>query len=175
MCGEGFNICCALNRYFGRSGILCEASGKHLGDPWETFGRPFGALERSQSSYIRLSRALMCAPGLPRALKEAPRAPKEAPKASKRALRGVQEVSERLLKASKRHPRGLQEASKRPPRGLQGASKGFLVSLLGVQVAFWMSRVDLVSQYALSCDPKRLENSNSCSKDAAGIIDGISI
>ena len=151
MCGEGFNICCALKRYFDRSGILCEASGKHLGDPWETFGRPFGALERSQSSYIRLSRALMCAPGLPRAPKEAPRAPKEAPRASKRAPRGVQEVSERL-----------QEASKRPPRGLQGASKGFLVSPMGVQVAFWMSRVDLVSQYALSCDPKRPENSNSC-------------
>ena len=171
MCGEGFNICCALNRYFDRSGILCEASGKHLGDPWETFGRPFGALERSQSSYIRLSRALMCAPGLPRAPKEAPRAPKEAPRASKRAPRGVQEVSERLQEASKRPPRG----SKRPPRGLQGASKGSPVSPMGVQVAFWMSRVDLVSQYALSCDPKRPENSNSCSKDAAGIINGVSI
>ena len=118
MCGEGFNICCALNRYFGRSGILCEASGKHLGHPWETFGRPFGVLERSQSSYIRLSRALMCAPGLPRAPKEAPRAPKEAPRASKRAPRGVQEVSERLQEASKR----FQEASKRPPRGFERVS-----------------------------------------------------
>ena len=118
MCGEGFNICCALKRYFDRSGILCEASGKHLGDPWETFGRPFGALERSQSSYIRLSRALMCAPGLPRAPKEAPRAPKEAPRASKRAPRGVQEVSERLQEASKR----FQEASKRPPRGFERVS-----------------------------------------------------
>ena len=98
--GEGFNICCALKRYFDRSGILCEASGKHLGDPWETFGRPFGALERSQSSYICLSRALMCAPGLPRVPKEAPRAPKEAPRASKRAPRGVEEVSERLQEAS---------------------------------------------------------------------------
>ena len=119
MCGEGFNICCALKRYFDRSGILCEASGKHLGDPWETFGRPFGALERSQSSYIRLSRALMCAPGLPRVPKEAPRAPKEA---SKRAPRGVQEISERLQEASKRPPRGFERVSSKS----NGCPGGFL-------------------------------------------------
>ena len=174
MCGEGFSICCAFDQRFGRSGFLCQASGRHLGDPWETFGRPFGPPERSQSSYIRLPRALMCAPGLPRAPKEAPRAPKEAPRASKRAPRGVQEVSERLQEVSKRTPRGLQEASKRPPRGLQGASEGSPVSP-SVQVAFSMSRVDLVTQYALSCDPRRPGNSNSCPKDAAGIINGASI
>ena len=85
------------------------------GTPWETFGRPFEPLERSRSSYIRLSRALMCAPGPPRAPKEDPRAPKEAPRASKRAPRGLQEASERLQEPSKRTPRRLQEASKRTP------------------------------------------------------------
>ena len=135
-----------------------------MGDPWETFGRPFESLERSRSSYIRLSRALMCAPGPPRAPKEDPRAPKEAPRASKRAPRGLQEVSERLQEDSKRTPRGLQGASWRPPG-----------SPIGVQVAFGMSRVDLVSQYALSCDPRRPGDSNSCPKDAAGIINGVSI
>ena len=120
MCGEGFNICCALNRYFDRSGILCEASGKHLGDPWKTFGRPFGALERSQSFYIGLSRALMCAPGPPRAPKEAPRAPKEAPRMSKRA-------SETLQEDSKRPPRGFERVSSKSngiPGGFLDVSSG---------------------------------------------------
>ena len=122
MCGEGFNICCALNRYFGRSGILCEASGKHLGHPWETFGRPFGALERSQSSYIRLSRALQGCQERPRRLQERPRKLLERP-------RGLREVSKRSPRGSKRPPRGLQEASKRfqeaskrPPRGFERVS-----------------------------------------------------
>ena len=145
-----------------------------LGSIWGTLGRPLGGpLEvwRDPRALIFACQELSCAlqgcQERPRRLQERPRKLLERP-------RGLREVSKRSPRGSKRSPRGLQEASKRPPRGLQGASKGSPVSPMGVQVAFWMSRVDLVSQYALSCDPKRLENSNSCSKDAAGIINGVS-
>ena len=153
-----------------------------LGSIWGTLGRPLGGhleLWRDPRALIFACQELSCAlqgcQECPRRLQERPRKLLERP-------RGLREVSKRSPRGSKRPPKGLlkaskrvQEASKRPPRGLQGASKGFLVSPMGVQVAFWMSRVDLVSQYALSCDPKRPENSNSCSKDAAGIISGVSI
>ena len=113
MCGEGFNICCALNRYFGRSGILCEASGKRFSG---TLGRPLGGhleLWRDPRALIFACEEPSCAlqgcQERPRRLQERPRKLQERP-------RGLREVSKRapkgLLKASKR----LQEGSKRPPR-----------------------------------------------------------
>ena len=132
-----------------------------LGSIWGTLGRPLGGhleLWRDPRALIFACQELSCAlqgcQECPRRLQERPRKLLERP-------RGLREVSKRSPRGSKRPPKGLLKASK-GPRGLQGASKGFLVSPMGVQVAFWMSRVDLVSQYALSCDPKRPENSNSC-------------
>ena len=151
--------------------IDLESFVRPLGSIWGTLGRPLGGhleLWRDPRALIfacqELSYALQGCQERPRRLQERPRKLLERP-------RGLREVSKRSPKGSKRPPRG----SKRPPRGLQGASKGSPVSPRGVQVAFWMFRVHLVSQYAFSCDPKRLENSNSCSKDAAGIISGVSI
>ena len=153
-----------------------------LGSIWGTLGRPLGGhLEvwRDPRALIFACQELSCAL---QGCQERSRRLQERPRKLLKRPRGLREVSKRSPRGSKRAPRGLQEASKRPPRGskrpprgLQGASKGSPVSPVGVQVAFWMSRVDIVNQYALSCDPKRPENFNSCSKDAAGIISGVSI
>ena len=138
---------------------------------WGTLGRPLGGhleLWRDPGALTFACQELSCAlqgcQERPRRLQERPRKLLERP-------RGLREVCKRSPRGSKRLPRG----SKRPPKGLQGASKGSPVSPMGVQMAFWMSRVDIVSQYALSCDPKRLEKPNSCSKDAARIISEVSI
>ena len=146
-----------------------------LGSIWGTLGRPLGGhleLWRDPRALIFACQELSCAlqgcQERPRRLQERPRKLLERP-------RGLREVSKRSPRGSKRPPRGLQEGSKRPPRSLQGTSKGPPVSPMGVQVAFGMSRVDLVSQYALSCDPRRPRNSNSCPKGAARIISGVSI
>ena len=147
MCGEGFNICCALNRYFDRSGILCEASGKHLGDLWEAIWSsgeiPELLYSLVKSSHVRSGTAKSAQGGSKKALRVAKLHPRCLAKMPCRELTNGHAESSRA--GGGVPPKG--KAIRRPQRsgGVNGVS-GSEVTSAQVQVV-----EDLWSYFVFLC------------------------